>query len=113
MDVLLAMSRGSPTRHLILAPTIDQARILFERVVDLLQKVFGEEDLEVRRGGHPWLTYLNHFLMARSGHSPSLLRGHTATHIVVDEAAYVPEALVTEVAMPSTQRATSAWARAG
>lgn len=41
-----------------------------------------------------------HLVRARSGHLPRALRGNEATHIVVDEAAYVPEALVTEIAMP-------------
>jgi len=82
---VLALARGSPTRHLILAPTIDQARILFERVVEFLEPLSGKKELEVRRGAHPWLTYRDHHLMARSGHLPRALRGHTATHIVVDE----------------------------
>lgn len=38
--------------------------------------------------------------MARSGHLGRALRGNEATHIVVDEAAFVPEDLITEVAMP-------------
>jgi phage FluMu gp28-like protein len=37
---------------------------------------------------------------ARSGHIGRALRGNEATHVLVDEAAYVPEELVTEVAMP-------------
>lgn len=39
-------------------------------------------------------------MMARSGHIGRSLRGQEATHIVIDEAAFIPEALITEVALP-------------
>jgi len=99
-DVLLALSRGSPTRHLILAPTIDQARILFERVAEWLERIVPRELLRIGRGSHPSIRYLEHEVHARSGHLPRALRGHSATHIVVDEAAFLPESVITEVALP-------------
>lgn len=41
-----------------------------------------------------------HILDARSGHEARNLRGAGADHILIDEAAFVPESLIAEVAMP-------------
>ncbi len=102
--VLAALHRPAPTRHLALAPTLEQANLLFERVVELLDALVshdgGDYQPKIRRGPHPELRYGHHVLLARSGFVPRSLRGHGATDIVVDEAAFLPESLVTEVAMP-------------
>lgn len=103
-QIVATMMEAAPTRHLILAPTIDQARLLFDRTLDLLDRWCEAGGCEIRarvvRTPYPKLTFGPHRLAARSGHLGRALRGNEATHIVVDEAAYVPEELVTEVAMP-------------
>lgn len=104
---------GPPSRILILAPTLDQAKILFERVIELLHRFLDEcvvnsphasdedsKSVKTRWSPYPKLIFREHSVTARSGHIGRSLRGNEATHIVVDEAAYVPEELVTEVAMP-------------
>jgi phage FluMu gp28-like protein len=98
--VVLALGRESPTEHLLLAPTADQAGLLFDRVVELLDRTPGGSTAKVRRSPYPSLRLGPHVVRARSGHVPRALRGHEATHIVVDEAAFLPESLVTEVALP-------------
>lgn len=100
VDVLAALHQPSPTRHLIVAPTQDQANLLFDRVRELLDALPDVEGVQVRRTPYPRLTYGPHRLTARSGHIGRSLRGNEATHVVMDEAAFVPEALLTEVAMP-------------
>ena len=111
VQILAALHRPYPTKHLILAPTADQATIVFERAVQLLDALSeletpGSEPgdhggrAKVKRTPYPHLRYGSHTVMARSGQLPRALRGNEATHIVVDEAAYLPESLVTEVAMP-------------
>lgn len=152
VSILAALFQPSPTRHIILAPTLDQARLLFDRVADLLDDVlegsglsfsargrrrrktltFCDEDVaafgmahvsdldkwdspegvrfaknkaaengkKVSQTPFPKLTFGAHTVVARSGHLGRSLRGNEASHIVVDEAAYVPEELITEVAMP-------------
>ncbi|MCW5941666.1 MAG: hypothetical protein KIS66_05510 [Fimbriimonadaceae bacterium] len=104
VQTVFALHRTEPTRHLILAPTLDQAALLFERVVALLEALFElegrEEAAAVKRTPYPWLRLGPHRVIARSGHVGRSLRGNEATHLVVDEAAYLPEATVTEVAMP-------------
>ncbi|MCW5939418.1 MAG: hypothetical protein KF884_02190 [Fimbriimonadaceae bacterium] len=88
----------SPTQHLLLAPTLDQARLLFDRTVALLEAL--GETAKVRSSPYPRLQFGPHVVSARSGHVPRSLRGLGATDIVVDEAAYLPESLITEIAMP-------------
>lgn len=99
-DILLALSRGSPTKHLIIAPTLGQARILFDRVIQMLEQADLGTTIQVKRSGYPILEFGPHVVLARSGHNANALRGHTATHIYIDEAAFVPEPVITEVALP-------------
>jgi hypothetical protein len=124
--ILSELVKSKPTRHLILAPTLDQAKLLFDRVAGLLDLVAdspspdpspegggehnphprplslqaGRGERKIRRTPYPQLTYNGHTVTARSGHLGRSLRGNEATHVIVDEAAFVPEELVTEVAMP-------------
>jgi phage FluMu gp28-like protein len=98
-QIVAAMHELSPSRHLILAPTLDQAKLLFERTLELL-RALEVPDIKVRSTPYPRLTAGGHTVVARSGHLGRSLRGNEATHIVIDEAAFVPEQLVTEVAMP-------------
>lgn len=97
-QIVLDLLRPSPTRHLVLAPTQDQAGLIFDRVLEMLAGL-GEMP-KLRRSPYPRLTLGPHRLTARSGHVGRLLRGQEATSIVVDEASYVPESLIAEVAMP-------------
>lgn len=97
--LVLALMGQSPTKHLLIAPTQDQSQILFERVLQMLDGI-GAPKPKVTHTPYPKLTLGEHRLQARSGHLGHALRGHGATHIVVDEAAYVHESIISEVAMP-------------
>ncbi|MBL8065745.1 MAG: hypothetical protein JNM34_07790 [Chthonomonadaceae bacterium] len=110
-QIVQALTRPFPTKHLVLAPTVDQAHILYQKVLSFIDKIFERQDgkgskklfterPKVKKTPFPSLTLGRHTVVARSGHVPRSLRGNEATHIVVDEAAYLPEALVSEVAMP-------------
>lgn len=102
--LLRQLLNGRPARCIIVGPTMNQARIMFDRVVELLRALLeheGSDDLpKVRETPHPKLEVGEHRLVARSGHVPRSLRGHEATHIVVDEAAFLPESVVHDVLMP-------------
>lgn len=111
VQIVHALTRPSPTRHIVLAPTLEQAKLIFDRVVEFLSQSSvilsrllppGETRaaLKITRSPYPKLRWGEHTVVARSGHLGRSLRGNEATHIVVDEAAYVPEELITEVAMP-------------
>ncbi len=132
-ETLGALHQPSPTRHVLIAPTLDQARLLFDRVVAMLERLRGDvggaadrpdrtyttytsypkapggrarakttelPNFKISRSPYPKLVYGPHTVIARSGHVGRSLRGNEATHIVIDEAAFVPEDLITEVAMP-------------
>ncbi|KXK17913.1 MAG: Terminase-like family protein [Armatimonadetes bacterium OLB18] len=111
IQIVFALTRKVPTKHIILAPTLDQAKLIFDRVVEflhlmptvpagLLFQCDWDKAIKVTKSPHPKLRLGAHTVVARSGHLGRSLRGNEATHIVVDEAAYVPEELITEVAMP-------------
>lgn len=95
-EIASALLGKKPVRALILAPTASQSELLFSRIEEFV----AHRQPKVKRTPYPLLTLGEHRVMARSGHAPRSLRGLEATHIVIDEAAYLPESLVTEVAMP-------------
>ncbi len=99
-QIVASLFEPSPTRHILVAPTQDQANLLFERVLELYETLAGVVKPKVRRTPYPRATFGDHRLTTRSGHIARALRGNEATHIVVDEAAFVPESLVTDVIMP-------------
>ncbi len=97
---------------MLIAPTLDQATLLFDRVIEILESLkerlsdYGSiAEISIRRTPYPRLRFGDHQLSARSGHVGRSLRGNEANHIVIDEAAFVPEDLITEIAMP--MRATT------
>lgn len=90
---------AEPSSQLIVAPTLDQARLLFERVVEMLDDA-EVRGFTIRKSPYPHLRLGEHRLMARSGHLGRSLRGNEATDIIIDEAAFLPEEVITEIAMP-------------
>lgn len=96
--IVLSFLGPVPQRHLILAPTLAQARFVFDRVADLLDKL--GQPYKMHLSPFPKLIVENHMLTARSGHTSRNLRGDEATNIVVDEAAFVAPDLISEIAMP-------------
>ncbi|CAN5410763.1 hypothetical protein BH11ARM2_BH11ARM2_35530 [soil metagenome] len=104
-DMVARMHGEAPSRQLIVAPTLTQARLLFDRASGLLDRLLrgrGEDPKEakVRQSPFPLLEWAGHQLWARSGHRPGSLRGDEADHVIVDEAAFVPEPLVADVLHP-------------
>lgn len=99
-EIVGHLTGSEPTRQLIVAPTQDQANALFDRVLDLIGLLKKAKLCTIRRSPYPSLRSGNHRLTARSGHVGRSLRGQGATHVVVDEAAFVPESLITEIVMP-------------
>lgn len=107
VDVLHRLATAEGAVELLLAPTAVQAGILFRRILELLEAAsrlppgrFRLEMPQIRWSPHPHLEWEGYRLSARSGHRGDSLRGQGATHITVDEAAYVPVELIEEVAMP-------------
>jgi phage terminase large subunit-like protein len=96
-------SRSS--RQMAVAPTLAQARVVFERVLWMLAAVGVAATpslnpfpkIKVHDGD---TRAILHVLDARSGYEAKSLRGFGADNILLDEAAFMPESLVTEVVMP-------------
>lgn len=98
-SVFLELLSSAGSRQLILAPTLLQAEILFDRVVEFVELMWPGE-AKIRRARYPSLQIGDHRVWARSGHVPRSLRGQGATHIIVDEAAFVLAELITDIALP-------------
>lgn len=104
-DIVFRLLQGSPERTLLVAPTGGQVMLLFDRVIDMLDRLrravlHQSERLIIRRSPFLRLEYEGSIVTARSGHRPASLRGDEADYLVVDEAAYVSERLVEETLMP-------------
>ncbi len=94
--VLLA---GAARQVLLVAPSQEQAMLGFERTLEFLHHAGARPT--VRRTPAPTLVLGDSRLWARSiARGGMFLRGRKAHLIIVDEAAYVPEAVVAEVLTP-------------
>ena len=90
---------GAPRQVLLVAPSQEQALLGFERTLEFLHRAGARPT--VRRTPAPTLLVGGSRLWARSvARGGMFLRGRKAHLIVVDEAAYVPEAVVSEVLVP-------------
>lgn len=105
VQVAHRLHRGDPGVTLLVAPTQDQAGILFERTLDLLLRLHERwpeafPAPKVRSGRRPGIEIGDRRVLARSGHRPGSLRGMGADHIVADEAAYLKRGMLGEVVFP-------------
>jgi len=99
VEIARLLLEPAPRMALLVAPSLEQALIPFERVAGLLRQA--GQSPTIRRTPAPVLILGQSRLWARSAVRGGLyLRGRKAHLIVVDEAAYVPEPVVTEVLMP-------------
>lgn len=98
-EIVRTLLSEAPRRVLLVAPSQEQAMLGFERTLELLQRAGAHPT--VRRTPAPTLTVGNARLWARPvARGGMFLRGRKAHLVVVDEAAYVPESVVSEVLIP-------------
>ncbi len=106
-DIAIRIASSATSVQLAIAPTLVQAKLVFERVRWMLTAL--GVSFTVAVSPHPTLKIVEgkgataqtiHILDARSGHDAQNLRGIGADHVLIDEAAFIPESLITEVAMP-------------
>lgn len=98
-EIVRTLLSDAPRRVLLVAPSQEQAMLGFERTLELLQRAGAHPT--VRRTPAPTLTVGNARLWARpAARGGMFLRGRKAHLVVVDEAAYVPESVVSEVLIP-------------
>jgi len=88
--------------QIIVAPTYDQSRLLFGSVERLaLTSKLTRPSAKITRTPYPRLTLAGSVIMARTADEDGRnLRGHSADRVIVDEAAYVRDSVVTEVIAP-------------
>jgi phage FluMu gp28-like protein len=99
-DVYLSAITGRHRRQVIAAPSYDQARLIFDRAAGMLRAA-GTPGLTISRSHYPVIRHSLGTVTARSAaRDGRFLRGHGADRVVVDEAAYVPRAVIEEVLMP-------------
>ena len=88
--------------QMIVSPTYDQSKLIFDTVERLLCKAaVTRKMVKVVRTPYPRITIGNSLIMARTADEDGRnLRGHSADRVIVDEAAYVRDAVVDEVIAP-------------
>ncbi|RMH07852.1 MAG: hypothetical protein D6697_07640 [Armatimonadetes bacterium] len=98
-EIARALLSNVPKQVLLVAPSVEQAALGFERAFAFLQRLGACPT--VRRTPAPTLCLGDSKLWARpAARGGMLLRGRKAHLIIVDEAAYVPESVVLETLMP-------------
>jgi len=88
--------------QMIVSPTYDQSRLIFDTVERLiLGRAITRKVAKVTRTPYPRLQIGASLIMARTADEDGRnLRGHSADRVIVDEAAYVRDAVVEEVIGP-------------
>lgn len=88
--------------QMIVSPTYDQSRLIFDTVERLvMSSPVTRAVSKVTRTPYPKLCVGDSTIMARTADDDGRnLRGHSADRVIVDEAAYVRDAVITEVISP-------------
>jgi hypothetical protein len=88
--------------QMIVSPTYDQSRLIFDTIERLVMaSVVTRGPAKVTRTPYPRLVLAGSVIMARTADEDGRgLRGHSADRVIVDEAAYLRDSVVTEVIAP-------------
>jgi hypothetical protein len=90
------------SKQMIVSPTYDQSKLIFNTVDRLLSSCLETRPaVRVRRSPYPRLNMRQSLITARTADEDGRnLRGHNADRVIVDEAAYVRDAVIEEVIAP-------------
>lgn len=99
--ITFALARPGSTQ-IVVAPTYDQSRLIFGTVERLaLASGVTRPRSKITRTPYPKIALAGSIIMARTADEDGRnLRGHAADRVIVDEAAYVRDSVVTEVIAP-------------
>lgn len=102
MDAATFALRRPGSTQIIVAPTYDQSRLIFNAVERfVLTSPITRNLAKITRTPYPRLTLGGSVIMARTADEDGRnLRGHSADRVIIDEAAYVRDSVVTEVIAP-------------
>lgn len=111
VDVAAAAILDPGSVQMIVSPSYDQSRLIFQTVENLLLGSAATRSMvKVVRTPYPKLTFGDSLIMARTADDDGRnLRGHSADRVIVDEAAYVRDSVITEVISPCLPTATAGW----
>jgi phage FluMu gp28-like protein len=99
----------------ILAPSYNQANIMFWEITTLLSKSILVHLIErVYKTPFSKIIFKNGSeIHARSTTKPEYLRGHKAHRVILDEAAYIPDDVVSQVVEPMLADYNGSWIKIG
>jgi len=102
VDAITYALTNAGSTQIIVAPTYDQSRLIFGTVERLaLTSALTRPRAKVTRTPYPKIALAGSVIMARTADEDGRnLRGHAADRVIVDEAAYVRDSVVTEVIAP-------------
>ena len=102
VDAALYAVCNPGSKQMIVSPTYDQSKLIFNTVDRLLSSCPATRPaVRVRRSPYPRLNLRDSLITARTADDDGRnLRGHHADRVIVDEAAYVRDAVVEEVIAP-------------
>ena len=84
--------------QMIVSPTYDQSKLIFRTLESLLKDM---KNIEIKRSPYSYMKLKNNIITARTADNDGTgLRGNKADRIVVDEAAYIKDAVIYEVISP-------------
>ncbi len=99
----------------ILAPSYNQANIMFWEITTLLSKSILVHLIErVYKTPFSKIIFKNGSeIHARSTTKPEYLRGHKAHRVILDEAAYIPDEVISQVVEPMLADFNGSWIKIG
>lgn len=99
-STMAIMCEGSV--QMIVAPTYDQSRLIFNSIEQLILKYPAIRNItKVTKTPYPKMNIGGSVIMARTADEDGRnLRGHSADRVIVDEAAYVKDSVILEVISP-------------
>jgi len=104
VQILFRLLTQPLSRQLLVAPTLEQAKMTLELVPSLLEKLLSQANLptkfEIKTGRLPLLAFQDAKVLARSAKQGNNLRGNEATDLILDEAAFIPEPFIESILSP-------------
>jgi len=88
--------------QMIVSPTYDQSRLIYDHIERMMtNQITTNREAKITKTPYPKILIGSSMIMARTADEDGRnLRGHSADRVIVDEAAYVRDAVVEEVISP-------------
>jgi len=99
----------------VIAPSYDQSNIMFGQIVQFLSKsILGCMIRRIYKTPFHHIIFKNDSVIhARSASKPEFLRGHKAHRIILDEAAFIPDDVISNIIEPMLADYNGSWIKIG